>query len=282
MVYYTKYAISTITNNIDVLGDGLKTKIDLNILFDEIEISHPDKTGFVWTQCQRNDERIIRGTIPQKKRSSGNRKRIFDNQTSFVFRMSDDYYPNVKVFQNGNIQMTGAKTLDDIWIPLNKMYNQLLKIYEYNPDILPNVKDITTCVMSNLQIRMINTDFKLYKNIDMKDKFNVKRKELHRILTNNYDIISRYDPSTYPGVKTEYWWNKDNDERNGNEFMDKRGIKGCDTSVFKKVTIAVFESGSVLITGAVNIEQVEDAYKFITKVIEDNSDAICLGVIKKK
>jgi hypothetical protein len=279
MVYYTKYVISTITNNIDVVADGIKTKVNLNILFDEISISDPDKVGFVWTQCQRHCERIIRGIIPKKKRNSGNRKRIFDNQTSFVFRMTDEYYPNVKVFQNGNIQMTGAKTLDDIWLPLNTMYDELLRIYQINPDILPDVKDISKLRIANLQIRMINTDFKLYKDDTMTQKFSVKRKELHRILTNEYDVISRYDPFTYPGVKTEYWWNKYSDQRNGNDFMDKRGVKGCDTSIFKKITIAVFESGSILITGAVNIVQVDDAYKFITDVIKKHENSICVGII---
>lgn len=278
MVYYTNYVISTITNNIDVVADGNKTKINLNILFDEISITNPDKVGFVWTQCQRHNERIIRGIIPKKKRNSGNRKRIFDNQTSFVFRMTEEYYPNVKVFQNGNIQMTGAKTLHDIWLPLKTMYRELLRIYKINPDILPDVKDIDTLKITNLQIRMINTDFKLYKDNTMTHKFNVKRKELHRILTSEYDVISRYDPFTYPGVKTEYWWNKYSEQRNGNDFMDKRGMKGCDTSIFKKITIAVFESGSILITGAVNIEQVDDAYKFITSVIQKHENSICVGM----
>lgn len=193
--------------------------------------------------------------------------------------MDDNYFPNVKVFQNGNIQMTGARKIDDIWIPLNNIFEQIKNIFSFDKNILPDIDDISSLTMSNFKIQMINTDFKLFKDPDMKEKFNVKRKELHRILTHNYDVISRYDAATYPGVKTEFWWNKDTTERNGYKFLDKRGIKGGDTSIYKKITIAVFESGSVLITGAVNTSQVDDAYSFITNVIKDNEDAISMNNI---
>ena len=36
-----------------------------------------------------------------------------------------------------------------------------------------------------------------------------------------------------------------------------------------KITIATFQSGSVIITGARNIEQVNDAYNFINSVFEN-------------
>ena len=53
--------------------------------------------------------------------------------------------------------------------------------------------------------------------------------------------------------------------------MDHRRttVKNC-----KKITIAIFESGSVLITGGVTFEQIEDAYNYITKVFRDNRNEI--------
>jgi hypothetical protein len=42
----------------------------------------------------------------------------------------------------------------------------------------------------------------------------------------------------------------------------------------KKITIAAFQSGSVIITGAKNMRHIQDAYRFINKVITDNFDLI--------
>ena len=38
----------------------------------------------------------------------------------------------------------------------------------------------------------------------------------------------------------------------------------------KKITISTFQSGSVIITGARSMEQINDAYKFINRVFEEN------------
>lgn len=67
MIYHTKYGISTITNNIDITVDDIKTKINLDLLFDYIHIVENDFVGFIWTQCERNNERLIRGKYPKKK-----------------------------------------------------------------------------------------------------------------------------------------------------------------------------------------------------------------------
>ena len=42
----------------------------------------------------------------------------------------------------------------------------------------------------------------------------------------------------------------------------------------KKITISVFQSGKVLVTGATTFNQVNDAYHFICNVIIDNCKAI--------
>jgi TATA-box binding protein (TBP) (component of TFIID and TFIIIB) len=40
----------------------------------------------------------------------------------------------------------------------------------------------------------------------------------------------------------------------------------------KKVTIAVFKSGKIIITGGQNKSQLEDSYEFIKDFIEDKKD----------
>ena len=125
---------------------------------------------------------------------------------------------------------------------------------------------------------MINTDFKIYTDKELVERFSIRRKELHNTLIgNHYNNKSSFQPGVYQGVKLEYFWNKQN--------KNKNGICQCSANCFgkssgdgdgncKKVTIAIFESGSILITGGVTFEQVTDAYNYICKVISENQIAV--------
>jgi TATA-box binding protein (TBP) (component of TFIID and TFIIIB) len=46
----------------------------------------------------------------------------------------------------------------------------------------------------------------------------------------------------------------------------------------KKVTIAVFESGKILIIGATNIPQVDAAYEFIVRVLTSHFDRLTKNI----
>tara|TARA_A100001015_G_scaffold310569_1_gene412235 strand:+ start:501 stop:914 length:414 start_codon:yes stop_codon:yes gene_type:complete len=76
-----------------------------------------------------------------------------------------------------------------------------------------------------------------------------------------------------------YYWNK---ETLGTE---NEGVCQCKSKCLgkgngdgdgqcKKITIAAFQSGSIIITGANSIEQINDAYAFINKVISQNYELI--------
>ena len=45
--------------------------------------------------------------------------------------------------------------------------------------------------------------------------------------------------------------------------------KGCGNGQCKRVTIAVFASGKIIITGGRSIEQLVDSYNFIKGVLDD-------------
>jgi TATA-box binding protein (TBP) (component of TFIID and TFIIIB) len=42
----------------------------------------------------------------------------------------------------------------------------------------------------------------------------------------------------------------------------------------KKVTVSIFESGKILITGATNFEQINEAYDYICKVLKEHASII--------
>ena len=276
-IYFTPYRVSTITCNAD-MGNNLN--INLNLLFENIKIDTIDDS-FIWVQQLKEGEEKIRGIYPKKKRKSkiiSDKKCRFDNQITTIYKSNENYKPNIKIFKNGNIQLTGVK---DLLIPkkiTDSIINNIVNIYNnIDKDILisGNISDL---FYNNFKIRMINSDFKIYVNESMTERYNIKRKELHNILiSSKYNNKCSFQPGIYQGVKLEYYWNSNNQNNdgichcNGNCFGKN---SGHGESNCKKVTVAIFESGSILITGGITFQQVDDAYKYICNIIKENKNKL--------
>lgn len=286
-LHFTPYRVSTITCNADI---GENINIDLRILFKNIEICDKDMS-FIWIQYLKEDDDNSRGMYPKKKRKTkvdSTKKNRFDNQITVIYKFSNEYMPNIKIFKNGNIQLTGIKDFEHPRIIIDNIIKNITNIYtnidkrviavgpeETNP--------INRIRFGNFKVRMINTDFKIYTDKDLVDRFSIRRKELHNLLiSDKYNNKSSFQPGVYQGVKLEYFWNKQN--------KNKNGICQCSCNCFgksngdgdgncKKVTIAIFESGSILITGGITFEQVTDAYNYICNMIQQNQKSVKKQVI---
>ena len=153
-LHITKYRISTITSNAKLLIKDNEERLDINIieLFNNITINSDDKAEtFVYTsrfESKDSTTKIVRGNYIKKKRTIQH-KRTFDNQISFVYKFADNYYVNVKVFQNGSLHITGSRTIEDIKIPLEKLVKE---IKDNNIKILENIDNLE---YGNIQILMI-------------------------------------------------------------------------------------------------------------------------------
>ena len=103
-IYFTDYKVSTITCNAD-----LGIYLNLDILYEKFELNEK----FIWIYYPKIVDRInYRGVYPKKKRTPKKeslKKNLFDNQVTTIFKINDNYYPNLKIFKNGNIQITGIQ-----------------------------------------------------------------------------------------------------------------------------------------------------------------------------
>lgn len=246
------YKISTITAN-----GSLNCRINLEVLFEFLNIN--DK--FIWIQYNKME----RGEYPKKRKKVEGK--TFDNQAMVYYKFNGDYKPNIKIFKNGNIHMTGIRTLEYGEKIINIMAEEVKRIFEEGHPIIDNIDDINP---GNFIVRMFNSGFEF--------PFEIRRKNLHQLLiSNKYNNICSFEPLSYPGVKLQYFYNVHNKK--------KDGICNCDTACFgkgngltigncKKITIAVFESGSTIITGANMIDQIDESFIFIKKVVIDNEEAI--------
>lgn len=256
----TPYRISTITCN-----GSVGTKVDLSVLFQNVAIR---SDGFLYCEFRKN---CIRGEKPRVKKTNnttttdeaaGSVKKCFDNQVTVIYSLADKYNPNIKVFRNGNIQMTGIRIVEDGQRVVDIIANEIRRIYEEGHVSI--VEDIAALHPCDFRVRMINSNFSI--------PYSVRRRDLHKLLiSHEYNNNCIFQGTTYPGVKLYFYWN----------FIHGRnqdGICKCTQPCFgkgtgngdgecKKVTVAVFESGNVLITGANTQTQIDDAYAYITNIL---------------
>jgi TATA-box binding protein (TBP) (component of TFIID and TFIIIB) len=273
-IYFTPYKVSTITCN-ENLGKNLN--INLEILFNELVI---DKQ-IVWAEILKENLENSKGINPKKKKNNKKnkgKKNRFDNQITIIYVFNENYKPNVKIFKNGNIQLTGIKNKDDTSIIINKIIEQIKYIYQIDNNVLFNCK-FEDIERNNFIIRMINTDFKSYViENGTQNQYLIRRKKLHKILiSDTYNNKCSFQPGIYHGVKLEFFWNSMNETNNGicncpNHCFGKgkgNGLNDC-----KKITVAIFESGSILITGGVCFKQIDDAYNYICSILIKHEDEI--------
>lgn len=158
-------------------------------------------------------------------------------------------------------------------ININRIYEDLITFYD-NKDIdiyAESIEDKNRIKIQPIKIVLINSDFNI--------NFKIKRNILHSILKDKYNIVSRYEPGIYPGVNNKYYWNKKTlgTENEGVCVCNGKCLgkgNGNGNGQCKKITIAAFQSGSIIITGANSIKQIDDSYSFINKIIKDNYELI--------
>lgn len=215
-------------------------------------------------------------------------KRLFDNQATVIIKPNDHIRKiNIKIFLNGSVTMTGCKNENDGNIATNLLVNEINKypeiimsdfIYKINKILKKKITEISNkevtfpkyekLMTTNYIITLINCNYSL--------NFRVDRYKLYNILIQKYGVFVTFDPVGYPGVKIGYMWNSINKKKNGicncstKCKMKKKKATGYGDGNCKTVTIAIFQSGNIIITGSRKIEQTDDTYKFINNVVRNN------------
>jgi TATA-box binding protein (TBP) (component of TFIID and TFIIIB) len=279
--------ISTKIKKGDTLPNGLKistmtitcrfdTQFRINNIGKYLDLSENSVLSVKYKN--KEGDSCMRSLIPvkkkAKKRKSKNKpkkkkeSKVFYNQATVKIKTTTKEKPiNVKLFKNGSIQMTGCNSIENAVEcmailcqefktekgVLNKKMNKIKNItFVTNLDNL-NVKKIL-----DFNVGMINSNFDI--------GFKVDRDALYEIMLSN-NAECTYEPCVHACVNIKF---------------DYKGIKN--------ISVFVFESGSIIITGARDKDQIIQAYRYITAklcenyntVIKKDLDAILLRKDVKK
>ena len=214
----------------------------------------------------------IKGVNPKKK-SNKDRNGKFYNCLTIIVEPETGFLNNLKLFRNGAVSGTGIKKEENGLISLNIILEQILKldtpVFSENDAIVDN----NNLKIINYSVVLINSDYHI--------SYKVKQLTLHQKLVNSYKIFSTYEPCIYQGVNSKFCWNTDYNNNpeyiNGKCYCSKmcngKG-NGTGDGNCKTITIAIFQSGSIIITGARSLEQIYTAYKFINDIFEKHADEL--------
>ena len=193
----------------------------------------------------------IKSLEKQSKRKRKKNVKSFQNQLTVEVRPDIEKLPDnkisIKIFKNGSIQMSGVKSLLACNLALNKLIDSLSK--EYGVIVDGKIEDIhfisdkDKISVNRYKVDMINSNFNI--------NYEVNRESLYNILLER-KIECRYEPSIHACVN----------------------IKFRPTNAPKNISIFVFQSGHIIITGAKNIDNIAESYKYITNMLEEHKSNI--------
>lgn len=239
---------------------SLNSDINLDHLFQNITIN-TDNTVISYIEHGSLGNKGESSKNKRKPRNPKQTKKTFFNQVTL--HVHCEKIVNVKLFNNGKIQMTGLKYEGHGIKVLDTFIPYLVKLNDKSID-----KIFITPIIhyTPMDIVLINSDFFI--------GYPIIREKLHEEII-RLGYYSSYEPCNYPGVNIKYYYNVDNNDGicKCNAMCNGKGDGSCDGKC-KKITIAVFQSGKALITGARNRHQLEVALNFITKFVDSKKDIL--------
>ena len=193
--------------------------------------------------------------------------KTFFNQSTLVIRKlrdeggSEFKEVNMKLFANGGFQMTGVTSEEFSQIVLQFV----LGIFATLPEAISE----EPLTVKKFAIQLLNSDYKMSALL--------KRAELHRLLCQQYRLSSTFETTIYQGVNTKYYYNEAAPGNKGicmcPRFCTGQG-DGTKVGECKKITIAAFQTGSIIITGARNKPQLDEAYTFMNEILQTHRDTL--------
>lgn len=188
----------------------------------------------------------------------------FYNSCSIIVKASLEIKcVNIKLFNNGKITLTGSKEESDGYYSTCVLLEEMKKYKGIFPDMLED-EEINKLQIVNYKITMINSDFNTNFRIDL-------LKLLSILNCSEKELFTKFNPEKYRGLIIGFYWNTTKDYQDGKcTCTVKCNGKGCGTGngACKKITISIFKSGSVIITGGRLTAQIDDAYKLINNIFK--------------
>jgi len=248
--------------------DELNKKSSKETNCEQTQISHLDNPMSKSEIKYKHVEKVSVGTCKKDFISYRTRRKgAFYNCFALIFRIyfnGDFKEVHVKVFNTGKLEIPGIQDNKLMYITFKMLVDMLQP--HFDKDLFIDNSKIDTV--------LINSNFKC--------GYYINRQKLFEKLKYTYGLISMFDPCSYPGIQSKFYYNRNKTVQDGickcTTRCSKKGSGYGDGSC-KEVSFMIFRTGSALIVGNCDEDILDIIYKFIKKILEDNFNEINDGII---
>ena len=148
---------------------------------------------------------------------------------------------HIKIFNTGKIEIPGIQNDTIFETILDKL-----------TDIINKYNNTTININRNDQEQvLINSNFNC--------NFYINRDSLYKILKEKYRLNTIFDPCSYPGIQSKFYYK--------NDSLIQNGV--FDESAENVISFMIFRTGSVLIVGKCDLYILNIIYKFINNILQE-------------
>ena len=153
---------------------------------------------------------------------------------------------HIKIFNTGKIEIPGVQNDDIYELILGRIINVLTPFVS---DLDYNQKSITVLINSNFNCG-----------------FYINREKLHELFKYKYNIQSIYDPCSYPGIQSKFYYNPNIETQTGSKIPETK--KHLYDNIIE-VSFMVFRTGSILIVGMCDENVLYKIYEFLKELLSN-------------
>jgi TATA-box binding protein (TBP) (component of TFIID and TFIIIB) len=238
--------LNKLPNDVNISTMTITCKIDTLFIVDNIgkyfDLIPGEIFGIKYGSLP-DTNRFLCGNKTKKKIRK--KKKHFYNQVTIIVNSSLNKNINIKLFINGSIQITGCQNIEKTLNAISLLFKYLKRdkaVLDYklpfkiiDKPFVTNKDILNTSNIYNIKVEMINSNFNI--------KFKIDRDLLYENMVND-NLECTFDPIIHACVDIKF------------NYDDK-----------KKISIFIFESGAIIITGANNCDHILEAYVFINKYL---------------
>tara|TARA_B100000674_G_scaffold499111_1_gene541872 strand:+ start:137 stop:1069 length:933 start_codon:yes stop_codon:yes gene_type:complete len=165
---------------------------------------------------------------------------------------------HVKIFNTGKLEIPGIQN-DDVLVQVLILLTNTLRPFIQSNTPLSYIKGKCETVL-------INSNFNC--------GYLINRDKMFDLLKYKYKINCSYDPCSYPGIQSEFYYDPQLPIQTG-----RQPLKNVDELKITKISFMVFRTGSVLIVGKCTESVLDEIYCFVKTLLENEYENIGDGII---
>jgi hypothetical protein len=175
---------------------------------------------------------------------------------------------HIKLFNTGKMEIPGIQDEELLYKSVRIMTN-IIYPFLHKQGCLASVRQEYLFQERSVSTVFINSNFNC--------GYLINRTKMFNLLREKYNILCLYDPCSYPGIQSKFYYNSKKKVQCGRcKCSNRCGKKTGDCT---EISFMIFRTGSVLILGHCDFSTIEIIYDFLKSIFKKHYTLLNDGVI---